>query len=297
MENKNNKDKEAGLEGVKNHLKDTYRIVVTNDETFEEVSSYRMTQLNIYSYIAAAVFGVAFLVLASIIFTPLKTLIPGYADYSASKEYITLNNQISEMEKTISSHRNYHENFRRILVGDIEPMEDKEKESVEFHDSLLHVERIAEDEQLRQEMELAQVRQRSVNDAPRETIKRRLEQIHFVAPLNGEISAGFMAEKKHFGVDVLAPKNTPIKTVLDGVVVSSDWSMETGHSLCVQHPNNIISFYKHNSKLLKSTGDVVKSGEAIAIIGNSGTLTDGPHLHFELWYKGKPVNPTEYILF
>ena len=106
-----------------------------------------------------------------------------------------------------------------------------------------------------------------------------------------------MFDKKHFGVDVLAPKNTPVKAVLDGIVVSSDWSMETGHSLCVQHPNNILSFYKHNSKLLKSTGDVVKSGEAIAIIGNSGTLTDGPHLHFELWYKGKSVNPTEYILF
>lgn len=297
MENNSNNGKEQRIEGIKNHLKDTYRIVVTHDETFEEVSSYKMSQLNIYTWIAGAVLGIAFLAIASIIFTPLKTLIPGYADYSASKEYIALNNQMTEMEKTISAHRNYHENFRKILVGDIVPMEEGENEAVEFHDSLLHVERVVEDEQLRKEIELAQVKQVSSDEMPRETIKQRLEQIHFVAPLNGEISAGYMFEKKHFGVDVLAPKNTPIKAVLDGMVVSSDWSMETGHSLCVQHPNNILSFYKHNSKLLKSTGDVVKAGEAIAIIGNSGTLTDGPHLHFELWYKGKSVNPAEYILF
>ena len=125
----------------------------------------------------------------------------------------------------------------------------------------------------------------------------RLEQIHFTPPLTGGISAGFQPEKKHYGLDISSPKNTPVKSVLDGVIITADWTLETGNTIAVQHPNNLISFYKHNSKLLKNIGDVVKAGEAIAIIGNSGTLTDGPHLHFELWFRGKPVDPTDYISF
>lgn len=299
MENKKEKGGGKRLENLQKHLKNTYRLVVTNDETFEEISSYRLSLFNIYTLISVAFVGTALLVLGSIIFTPLKRYIPGYADYKASAEYIALNKQIIEMEETMDAHQKYAENFKKILVGDIKPMADEDKVAAEFHDSLIQVERIVEDEQLRKEMQLEQIRQVSTNGKgeQREVIKQRLEQIHFTAPLNGEISAGFMEEKKHFGIDVLAPKNTPIKAILDGVVVSADWTMETGHSLCIQHPNNVISFYKHNSKLLKTTGDVVKAGEAIAIIGNTGTLSDGPHLHFELWYKGKPINPSDYILF
>lgn len=299
MENKKEKIKSKRLDGLKKHLKNTYRLVITNDETFEEISSYRLSLFNIYTLVSIAFVSTALLVIGSIIFTPLKRYIPGYADYKASAEYIALNKQITKMEETIDAHDKYAENFRKILVGDIQPMAEDEKVATEFHDSLIQVERIAEDEQLRQEMQLEQIRQVSTKgkEEQREVIKQRLEQIHFSAPLNGEISAGFMKEKKHFGIDILAPKNTPIKAILDGVVVSADWTLETGHSLCIQHPNNVISFYKHNSKLLKTTGDVVNAGEAIAIIGNTGTLSDGPHLHFELWYKGKPINPSDYILF
>jgi len=299
MENKKDKVVSKRFDKLKKHLKNTYRLVVTNDETFEEVSSYRLNLFNIYTLVSVAFVGTALLVLGSIIFTPLKRYIPGYADYKASAEYIALNKQIIEMEETMDAHQKYAENFKKILVGDIQPMAEKDKVATEFHDSLIQVERIAEDEQLRKEIQLEEIRQVSTKRGAgqREVITDRLEQIHFSAPLNGEISAGFMKEKKHFGIDVLAPKNTPIKAILDGVVVSADWTMETGHSLCLQHPNNVISFYKHNSKLLKTTGDVVKAGEAIAIIGNTGTLSDGPHLHFELWYKGKPINPSDYILF
>jgi len=299
MENKKEKIKSKRLDDLKKHLKNTYRLVITNDETFEEISSYRLSLFNIYTLVSIAFVSTAFLVLGSIIFTPLKRYIPGYADYKASAEYIALNKQITKMEETIDAHDKYAENFRKILVGDIQPMAENEKVAAEFHDSLIQVERIVEDEQLRKEMQLEEIRQISKEgkEGQREVIKQRLEQIHFSAPLNGEISAGFMKEKKHFGIDVLAPKNTPIKAILDGVVVSADWTLETGHSLCIQHPNNVISFYKHNSKLLKTTGDVVNAGEAIAIIGNTGTLSDGPHLHFELWYKGKPINPSDYILF
>jgi murein DD-endopeptidase MepM/ murein hydrolase activator NlpD len=106
-----------------------------------------------------------------------------------------------------------------------------------------------------------------------------------------------MPEKRHFGIDILAPRNTPIKSALDGWVVQSDWTLETGNTIGIQHENNIITFYKHNSVLLKKVGSYVKAGEAVAIIGNTGEMTDGPHLHFELWYKGNPVDPADYINF
>ena len=103
--------------------------------------------------------------------------------------------------------------------------------------------------------------------------------------------------KKHFGIDILAPKNTPVKAVLDGYVFMSDWTLETGYTLGIQHDNNVVSFYKHNSALLKKIGEFVSAGEALAIIGNSGTLSNGPHLHFELWHNGKPVDPASYVIF
>jgi murein DD-endopeptidase MepM/ murein hydrolase activator NlpD len=127
--------------------------------------------------------------------------------------------------------------------------------------------------------------------------KAKLGQYYLLTPLLGPISAQFDPNKKHFGVDILGAKNAAIKAVMDGYVISSDWTLESGNTIAIQHANNIVSFYKHNSSLLKKAGSFVQAGEAIAIIGNSGTLSDGPHLHFELWYNGHPVNPTEFINF
>jgi murein DD-endopeptidase MepM/ murein hydrolase activator NlpD len=125
----------------------------------------------------------------------------------------------------------------------------------------------------------------------------RLEHMYLLSPIKGDISLGYSLERKHLGVDVIAPKNTAVKAVADGYVISSDWTLETGNTLAIQHPNNLVSFYKHNSVLLKKPGDKVKLGEAVAIIGNTGEQTNGPHLHFELWKDGHPVNPQEYIGF
>ena len=106
-----------------------------------------------------------------------------------------------------------------------------------------------------------------------------------------------MPEIKHYGVDILAPKSSPINSIMDGYVFSSGWDLETGYTIGVQHEGNILSFYKHNSILLKEKGTFVQAGEAIAIIGNTGTLSSGPHLHFELWHSGKPLNPEDFLNF
>jgi murein DD-endopeptidase MepM/ murein hydrolase activator NlpD len=124
-----------------------------------------------------------------------------------------------------------------------------------------------------------------------------IEGIFFVNPLKGEITSQFDLKKNHIGVDIVAPKNTAIKSALSGYVFLADWTLETGHTIGIQHANNLITFYKHNAALLKKVGAFVKAGEAIAIIGNTGTKTDGPHLHFELWYKGIVMDPTDFISF
>lgn len=124
-----------------------------------------------------------------------------------------------------------------------------------------------------------------------------IEQLSFVSPLQGEISEHMSLEKNHLGVDVIVPKNTEVKSIMDGYVISADWTQETGNSILVRHANDVLSVYRHNSRLLKKAGDYIKAGEVLAIAGNSGEQTNGPHLHFELWYQGKAVNPENYIRF
>jgi murein DD-endopeptidase MepM/ murein hydrolase activator NlpD len=115
--------------------------------------------------------------------------------------------------------------------------------------------------------------------------------------VNGIVTNSFKGSENHFGTDIVAGPNEVVKATLDGTIILSTWTIETGNVVQIQHDNDLISVYKHNAEILKNMGKRVKAGEPIAIIGNSGELTTGPHLHFELWYKGKPVNPEEYITF
>ena len=124
-----------------------------------------------------------------------------------------------------------------------------------------------------------------------------LSHLYFHSPLSGEVSAQFDLSKKHFGIDVVAQKDTPIKSILDGVVISADWSEQNGNTVSIQHNNNLISIFKHNSTILKKVGERVKAGEALAIIGDTGEHSSGPHVHFELWSDGKAINPLDYISF
>ena len=297
------KDKEGGkIENLREKLKHTYRLVIMNNETFEEVGSYRLNLLNVYILLSSIVVIVAILVVLLVAFTPVRKYIPGYGEAVRDTEIQNLYKQLDGMEKELESHRAYAENFRRILVGDVQTEADVPEINTQMQDSLINEEELffsEVDEQLRKEVELDELgdavkRSRTTNLSPRDL---PLEQLYFSPPITGEISSGFLSVDHHYGVDILAAKNTAIKAAMDGFVFLSDWTLETGNTIGIQHANNIITFYKHNSVLLKKVGSYVKAGEAVAIIGNTGTLTSGPHLHFELWYKGKPVDPTEYINF
>jgi len=134
-------------------------------------------------------------------------------------------------------------------------------------------------------------------DKQDESTPTTLKEMQFTSPVIGETSAAFNRNSQHYGIDIIAPKGTPIKSISNGVVIFSDWTMKTGNTIVIKHTNDLLSVYKHNEKLLRHSGDIVKSGEAIAIIGNTGELTSGPHLHFELWYRQKPLNPKKFIRF
>lgn len=291
-------------------LRDQYRLVIMNDETFEEVTSLKLSPLSVYVFLSSLVVGTAIVVALLIIYTPLKRYIPGYGDFQRDGEIALLTRKVNDLEKEIKAHRAYNENFRKILTGDIadftEEAVKKKSQSAAPDTSKAAanhpVKRISEDETLRNAVEKGTFTggggENAAAGLPVALAREKpLEQQFFMPPVSGEVVAAFDLSKQHLGVDVAAPKNTAIKAAADGVVISSGYTVETGYSIAIQHPNNVVTMYWHNSVLLKKAGTPVKAGEAIAIIGNSGENTSGPHLHFELWHKGRAVNPTDYINF
>jgi murein DD-endopeptidase MepM/ murein hydrolase activator NlpD len=280
-------------------MRHTYRLVVMTTDSFEEVASYRISLMNVYLLISSVVVIVGLLVLSAIAFTPLKKYIPGYGDASKDEVVQEAYKRISELEKSLEAKIAYEENIKKMLIGDVQTEDEVPEGEATPIDSITEVLPSEKEQQLQQELRLEDVADaaqtpKTVSFMPRDI---PLEQLYFIAPVTGEVSSGFMPENEHFGIDILAPKNTAVKAAADGYIFLADWTLETGNTIGIQHSNNTISFYKHNSVNLKKAGSYIKAGEAVAIIGNTGTLSSGPHLHFELWHKGKPVDPTEYIRF
>jgi len=287
-------------------MRDKYRLVIMNDDTFEEVTSIKLTPLAVYVGLSTLIVGTAILVTMLIIWTPLKRYIPGYGDFTRDSEIAELTGKVSSMENEMEASRRYNENIRNILTGNVESMTEaavKKKGQPENPADTMpkDVDRIPEDEKLRSAVATGTFTAdpKTAAPAPLTSLSSNipLEQLFFMPPVSGEITAKFDLSKNHFGIDVAAPKNTAVKSAADGSVISAGYTVETGYSIAVQHPNNVVTIYKHNSVLLRREGDNVKAGEAIAIIGNSGENTSGPHIHFELWHKGRAVDPALYINF
>ena len=261
----------------KERLQKSYRLVIFNFETFEELRSYKVNLLNVYILICSILLIITLLVTSILVFTPVKKLIPGYGDIEKNTKFHMLQRNIERLEKDLYVQEQYNAKLRKLLAGQGQDVvvEVKDKEAIEGA--------------VTPKVDVNQVTEKKVNISP---AKR-----NFVPPVKGEVSAAFNAVHQHFGCDIIAPSNTPIKATLKGVVIFAGWTLETGYTIGIQHSKDLISFYKHNESLLKDYGDVVEAGEAIAIIGNTGTLTDGPHLHFELWSSGDAIDPEDYIRF
>tara|TARA_B110000046_G_scaffold25332_2_gene24789 strand:- start:8664 stop:9524 length:861 start_codon:yes stop_codon:yes gene_type:complete len=273
-------------------LQNKYRLVILNDASFEERFSYRLSPLNLLTLLLSFVVLLIVLVSVVIIYTPLRESIPGYTDVSLREDLTKMVFRTDSMEIELQRNSAYLRNIQGALKGELPLSKDSiynANQEVILPENLLL--KSKEDSMLREYVE----REDSYSlSAEKEDV---VKQIYFFAPLKGTITNGFDPSKEHFGIDVVAPKDEAIKATLDGTVVFAEWTVETGYVIQLQHANNIVSNYKHNSVLLKKVGDEVKAGDVIAIIGNSGELSSGPHLHFELWKEGKPINPKDFINF
>jgi murein DD-endopeptidase MepM/ murein hydrolase activator NlpD len=271
-----------------------YRLVLRKDETLEEIGSYRLTLLNLYILLSSIVLIAMGLMAIVIFFTPLKRLVPGYATPSQHPDYIKLSKRIASLESELTDYKTYYDYFNRMISI---------PDSIETPD-MTHTSKV-----ITKPVEKSQNREKNKNEEPENVqavkVKAPLpsqdlniaDYRYLMPPISGVVSNGFDIKTDHLGVDVLAPHNTPVKAIWDGHVITADWTLETGYTIGIQHSNDMVSFYKHNASLLKRNGAFVRAGEAIAIIGNTGKLTSGPHLHFELWLQGKPVDPTHYMDF
>ncbi len=275
-------------------LRNKYRMVIMNDETLEEKSSLRLSPMNVLGFFGTLTLILVGITICLIAFTPMREYIPGYTDVHMRRKLVVLTLQSDSMQAKLNARDVYLENLRRVINGEVGEADSAFPEPVTTrYDTIRNLVRTAEDSMLRAEVESQDpFSLTSLPSAP-----PGISSFFFFTPLKGTITAEFDAATKHYGVDVVSGPNEPIKSTLDGTVVVSDWTTETGYTIGVQHGNNLLSMYKHNSALLKKPGDFVKAGEAVAIIGNSGEFTTGPHLHFELWYNGTAVDPLEFISF
>ncbi len=271
-----------------------YRMVLLNEDTFEEVGNLRLTRLNLIALV-----GIVFILLVAITytliaFTSIRELIPGYPD-AAMRQHIRTNAmKLDSLEYEQAIRDQYFTNLKRIISGEVPELYLNDTTGMADSRNINFI-RSTNDSLLRQQVEAEEQFRLSVLDESQ--VNRNLYDMHFFTPVKGMITRSFSPSDGHFGIDLVSAPNEPVKAVLDGTVTMSTWTLETGYVIQVQHDYELISAYKHNATLFKIVGQKVAAGDAIAIVGNSGELTTGPHLHFELWHNGVPLDPVDYIVF
>lgn len=270
-----------------------YRLSLLDDQTHERLWIMKFTRTSFILTTVSAVIVFALTIFSITAFTPVRTFIPGYPDAHSKRAAIQNAMRIDSLETVINSWELYTENLRQVLDGadpisidSIMGRKDAARNAARSmepgrQDSILR-QKVLDEEQFG----LSERRQR---DLP-------IEGMHFFVPLKGVISQGY-DPIVHPYIDITAPANSVVMSVLDGTVIFAGWNDEAGYTIQIQHENDIVSIYKHNQKLLKKTGDKVTAGTPVALVGNTGSLSTGDHLHFELWYRGNAIDPTKYINF
>jgi murein DD-endopeptidase MepM/ murein hydrolase activator NlpD len=280
-------------------LRNKYRLVIMNDETLEERLTFRLSRLNVFVVLGTLTIILIILTSILIAFTPLREYIPGYTNVGLQKKLYEMQIKTDSIEKGLEKRDIFIQNMKDVMNGkDLATDVPLTKDTLHKYNNI-KLKKSPEDSLLRAEME-NQGKYNLYRFENSENIRQKNQSIGkvlFFVPLKGVITNEFNPSQNHYGVDIVSKQNEAIKCVLDGTVILSNWTLETGYTIAIQHQQNIVSVYKHNSALLKKEGDFVKAGDPIAIIGQTGELTTGPHLHFELWSDGNPVNPKDYINF
>jgi murein DD-endopeptidase MepM/ murein hydrolase activator NlpD len=286
------KDKKRSF---REQLKNRYRLVVLNDDTFEEKFALRLTPLGLLILFGSVTIIMTFLVISLVAFTPLREYIPGYGNVDQKRELIILTARADSLEESMEAKDWFIQNIADVLAGKTEGKPEKPNKDTSVNYSGVNVSPSANDSLLRNEIESADKYSLNITDKSKPV--NSISSFVFFSPVKGLVSSSFNLREEHFGTDISAKENEFIKATLDGTVVFAGFTSADGYVVQIQHSNNLVSVYKHNSEIAVRVGDYVKAGKPIAIIGNTGETSNGPHLHFELWYNGSPVNPQDYILF
>lgn len=274
---------------------ENFRITLVDDMTHKQLWVVKFTRTSLFLFIISVITVIAAVSYSVIAFTPVRTFIPGYPDAHTKRAAINNAIKIDSLQSVIYTWMFYADNLKKVMEGGeplpvdsiikaaaaVDETALKGRESLDDKDSLLR-ENVRKEEQFG----LSSGQER----------KLPIEGVHFFTPLKGVVSQGY-DPLLHPYIDITAPANSVVMSVLDGTVIGAGWSDDSGYTIQIQHAGDIVSVYKHNQKLLKKTGDKVSAGSPVALVGNTGALTTGDHLHFELWYKGEAVDPTKYINF
>lgn len=286
---KNKKQKKNSI----NKLTRSYKVVVSSEDTFEERLSFSTNKFNVFLVLSLySIILIAFTI-SVVFFTQIREMVPGYSSSDLLTQAIYLTKKTDSLENELELNNTFYKSIENVLSGKTEQIiykdtlaVSKEKDNIDFQAVLAN----AEDSILRKYVE----EEDKFNLTKNELV---IENKMFVSPVKGQITQKFDPLNNHFALDILVDTGTPVKSILEGKVIFSEWSIDTGHVLIIDHGDNIISVYKHNSKVLKTQNNFVKAGEVIAYSGNQGTLSTGPHLHFELWKNGTPINPEPLFNF
>ena len=278
---------------IKRKLLDKYRLVILNEHTFEERLSIKLTRLNVFVLASLTAIILIAGTTMLIAFTSLKEYIPGYSSASLKKKATELNYKTDSLQQVITLNDRYYESIKKVLQGEVSKVDfsrDSIIQAVKLEASEVNFKPKAEDSILRQKVD---------KEDKYNLFESATSASNFILfpPVNGTISEQYNVKNKHYAVDIVVAKGTPIKATADGIVIFAEWTANTGYVVIIEHSYGLISVYKHNSALAKTQGDLVKAGEVIASAGNAGELSSGPHLHFELWNDGYPINPTNFIDF
>ena len=270
-----------------------YKVVVSSEDTFEEKFAFKASKINVF--VLMLVYSVILIsfTISIVFFTQLRELVPGYSSSDLLNRAIYLTQKTDSLERQIELNNKFYKSIEDVLSGKTDEFIERDNIPIDsgLNDkNLFSISPNSEDSILRNYVDS----QDKFNLTKNELV---IENKMFFSPIKGDITQAFNFEENHFAIDIAADIGTPVKSILDGKILFSEWSVDTGHVIIVDHGDNIVSVYKHNSKSLKEQNDFVQAGEVIAYSGNQGSLSSGPHLHFELWKNGTPIDPEPLLNF
>ena len=274
-------------------LKYKYKLSVINETSYEEVFNFRLSQLHVLTALSVLAVILVVLTILLIAFTDLREFIPGYPDGNMRQMIAQNALRVDSLENELLKRDRFFKSIRLVLNGgDTTSLERSREDTARYRNDTIRFQISEQENEFR-----AAIEERERFNLSLGMKEQNHDYYHFFPPVEGIVTQSFDEKKRHYGTDIVAKANAKVAAVLDGVVIFTDWTVKTGYVIQVQHTNDLISVYKHNSILLKKQGDYVRAGEVLGVVGNTGEESSGPHLHFELWRAGNPLKPENFIKF